>query len=123
MINPINVNPQGIGSSYGYSVKPKAEEKETKETDVQAETQQSQVSGDKILGLMAQSAASVKPAKTVDVAKFVDSESAQRIAGFMAQFEDKVAEGLKAFDEEFAGVDISDSAKMAVVLAGIDKEV
>lgn len=122
MINPINVNTQGIGTSYGYVKNSKPEEKEQKETEVSTGGQ-TQVPADKILDLMAQSAASVTPTKTVDPSKYVDEESANRIAGFMSQFEDKVAEGLKAFDEEFAGVDISDSAKMAVVLAGIDQQV
>lgn len=121
MINPINVNPQGIGSSYGYSKNAKPEEKKQKEAEVNTSGQQAQVPADKMLGLMAQSAVSVTPAKTVDPSKYVDKASEERIAGFMAEFEDKVAEGLKAFDKEFAGVDISDSAKLAVVLAGIDK--
>ncbi len=73
---------------------------------------------------MAQSAVSVQPAatKTVDPSKYVDATSAARIAGFMADFEDRVAQGLQAFNQEFPDSSMSDSAKQAVVLAGIDKQ-
>jgi len=60
--------------------------------------------------------------KTVDPSKYVDEASAARIASFMGGFEDKVAEGLAAFDKEFAGVNVSDSTKMGVVLSQLDKE-
>lgn len=123
-INPINVNPQGISSSSGFGAKPKAKEEGAKEPEIAAKgSEQKQIPADKMLELMAQSAVSVSPKAAVDPAKYVDEASAARIAGFMADFEDKVAEGLAAFDKEFAGVNVSDSAKMAVVLAGIDKEV
>lgn len=121
-INPINVNTQGIGGALGFGAKAKPEEHEVKEKEEAKVSEQTPISADEVLSFMAQSAVSVKPA-TVDPAKYVNKESADRIAGFMADFEDKVAEGLAAFDQEFAGVDISDSAKMAVVLAGINKEV
>jgi len=123
-INPINVNTQGIGNSYGYEKQAKAKEKEAKEEEVSIGNQQKSVPADQVLNYMAQSAVAVTPAKkALDPSKYVDEESAARIAGFMAQFEDKVAEGLAAFNEEFAGVDISDSSKMALVLAGINKEI
>lgn len=121
-INPINVNTQGIGGAFGFGAKAKPEEKEVKEKEEAKVSEQTPVSADEVLSFMAQSAISVKPTTAIDPSKYVDSESAARIAGFMADFEDKVAEGLAAFDQEFAGVDISDSAKMAVVLAGINKE-
>jgi hypothetical protein len=124
-INPINVNTQGIGSSFGYGAKAKSEDSEsTDEAVVSSGSQQNQVAADDVLSFMAQSAVSVTPASisSIDTSKYVDSESANRIAGFVSQFEDKVAEGLTAFNQEFAGVDVSDSAKMAVVLAGIDNQ-
>lgn len=121
-INPINVNTQGVGNSFGYGVKSKAEHKEAEETKTSLNSgEKSKVAPDDVLNYMAQSATVAAP-RTIDPSKYVDKESEARIAGFMAQFEDKVAEGLKAFDQEFAGIDISDSAKMSVVLAGIDKE-
>lgn len=122
-VDPINVNTQGIGNAYGFSAKPKAGKEEAKEAEVNVNGEKAPLSADQVLTFMAQSAVSVTPQKTIDPSKYVDSESAARIAGFMADFEDKVAEGLKAFDQEFTGVNISDSAKMSIVLAGIEKEV
>lgn len=120
-INPINVNTQGINGSYGYGAQAKPEKKGAEEVKPEAGSQKPQLSADDVLTYMAQSATVVTP-KTIDPSKYVDKESEARIAGFMAGFEDKVAEGLAAFDKEFAGVNISDSAKMAIVLAGVDKE-
>lgn len=120
-INPINVNTQGIGNSYGYGAKSKSEHKEAEEAKIGVNGEKPQVSADDVFKFMAQSATVAAP-KTIDPSKYVDSASEARIAGFMADFEDKVAEGLKAFDQEFSGANVSDSAKMAVVLAGIDKE-
>lgn len=123
LINPINVNPQGIGGAHGFGGKHKAEKEEAKkEAKLEAKEEKHHVEADKVLDFLAQSAVSITPKKAIDPAKYVDEASAKRIAGFMADFEDKVAEGLKAFDKEFAGVNISDSAKQAVVLAKIDKE-
>lgn len=125
LINSINVNSQGIGSASGYGAKSKAkEEAQEAEAAKAAPAEQSKVSADDVLNYMAQSAVLAKPvaAKTVDPSKYVDDESAARIAGFMADFEDKVANGLKSFDKEFEGADVSDSAKMAVVLKQINSE-
>jgi len=126
LINQINVNSQGIGSASGYGAKPKSKEEsqEAEAATAAAPAQESKVSADDVLNYMAQSAISVKPAaaKTVDPSKYVDDASAARIAGFMADFEDKVSTGLKSFDKEFAGADVSDSAKMAVVLKQINSE-
>jgi hypothetical protein len=123
-INSINVNTQGVGSSYGYSTKSKSEKEEVKDSKPEVTSQKPQVAADDVFSYMAQSAVSVAPTttKTIDPAKYVDETSAARIAGFMADFEDKVAEGLASFDKEFAGADMSDSTKMALVLAGMNKE-
>lgn len=122
-INPINVNTQGIGGTNGFGAKPKTEKEEVKEEAKAAlREEKPSVPADKVLDFLAQSSISVAPKKAVDPTKYVDKASAERIAGFMADFEDKVAEGLKAFDKEFEGVKISDSAKMAVVLAEVEKE-
>lgn len=125
LINSINVNSQGIGAASGYGAKSKSkEEAQEAEENKAVPAEQSKVSADDVFKFMAQSAVSVKPAaaKTVDPSKYVDEESAARIAGFMADFEDKVAVGLKSFDKEFEGADVSDSAKMAVVLKQINSE-
>lgn len=122
-INPINVNPQGINSASGFGAKPKAKEEEATEKTEESKVNnaQSALPADTVLNYMAQSAVSVTPATpSIDTSKYVDKESAARIAGFVSSFEDKVVEGLAAFNKEFAGVDISDSAKLAVVLAGLN---
>lgn len=124
-INPINVNTQGVGTSYGFGAQSKAKNEEAKEKEqTGAASQKTPVAADEVLSYMAQSAVTVAPTttKTIDPAKYVDEESAARIAGFMAQFEDKVAEGLANFDKEFAGVNASESTKMTLVLAGLNKE-
>jgi hypothetical protein len=119
-INPINVNTQGIGSSYGYGAKPKAEQKEAEEAKAGAAgSPKPQLSADDVLSYLAQSAAVTAP-KTVDPAKYVDKASEERIAGFMAGFEDKVAEGLAAFAKEFPSA--SEKTAETVVLANINKE-
>ena len=122
-INPINVNPQGISGPLGFGAKPKAKEDEAteKKEEPQINNTQSSVSADQVLNYMAQSAVSVAPAtQSIDTSKYVDKESAARIAGFISSFENKVVEGLNAFNKEFEGIEMSDSAKMAVVLAGLN---
>lgn len=120
-INPINVNTSGIGTSYGYGATSKPEKQETPEAEVGTNAPQNQVSGDKILGLMAQSAASVTPAATsLDPTKYVDGESAARIAGFMSQFEDIVAANLSAISEEFPTM--SAGSQQALALAQAEQQ-
>lgn len=118
-INPINVNPQGIGNNYGFEPKAKQEEKKAEEKEVKAEVQQKSVPAEDILGFMAQSAIAVMPVatKAVDPAKYVDKESEARIADFMAQFEDIVAKNLEAIDKEFP--QMSEGAKQALALAQV----
>lgn len=122
-INPINVNSQGVGNSYGFGAKPKSMHEEAKaEEKSPASSQKTPVAADDVLSFMAQSAIAPAATKSVNPAKYVDKASADRIAGFMAEFEDKVAEGLANFDKEFGGVNVSDSSKMTLVLAGLNKE-
>lgn len=119
-INPINVNTQGIHGALGYGAKAKSEHKETEEAKTGAAgSQKPQLSADDVLNFLAQSAAVAAP-KTVDPSKYVDKESEARIAGFMADFEDKVAEGLAAFAKEFPTA--SEKTGEAVVLAKLNKE-
>lgn len=115
-INPINVNAQGIGGGYGFGAKPKAEEEAKKPEEVQTSGAKTPVAADDVLAFMAQSAAVVAP-KTIDTSKYVDNESAKRIAGFMADFEDIVAENLTAISAEFP--EMSESAAMALALAQV----
>lgn len=121
-INRIDVFTQGVAGQYvpqQAQAKTNSEE-ESKETISQ--NNKPQVSPDQVLGYMAANAQAVQQPKTINPAKYVDAESAARIAGFVAGFEAKVAEGLAAFDAEFPGANVSESVKMAVVLKNVDKE-
>ena len=118
-INPINVNTQGVGGNFGFGANSKPEKEEAKETE-QAQTAEAkpQVSPDAVFSYMNQSAAiSGTAPKTIDVSKYVDSASAERIAGFVANFEDVVAENLSAIMAEFPG--ISESSAMTVALSQV----
>lgn len=119
MINPINVNAQGVGNSYGHDAKPKSEEKKAKQPEVQVSEQKKAVPADDVLSFMAQSSVSIAPAssKNIDPAKYVDKESEARIAGFMADFEDIVAKNLSAINAEFP--EMTDGAKQALALSQI----
>ena len=118
-INPINVNTQGVGGSYGYGAKPKAEKKEAEEAKPGVGGNKPQLSADDVLSFMAQSAAVAVP-KPIDPSKYVDKESEKRIARFMAGFEDIVATNLSAISKEFPNM--SDGAKQSLALAQVDKE-
>lgn len=118
-INPINVNTQGIHGALGFGAKPKSEKKEAEEAKPEVAGQKPQLSADDVLSFLAQSAAVSAP-KKLDPSKFVDKASEDRIAGFMADFEEKVAEGLAAFTAEFPNA--SPKAGEAVVLAKLNKE-
>lgn len=120
-INPINVNPQGIGAANGFGSKPQAKEEEKKEAEVAFKGEEKpQLSGDAVLSFMAQSAAAVKPTTKLDPAKYVDSESEKRIASFMGQFEDIVATNLSAINAEHP--DMSEGSKIALALAQFDRQ-
>lgn len=124
LINPINVNTQGIGGAAGFGHKPKAEKEEAKaETKAAVREEKSSVPADQVLDFLAQSSVSVTPKKEIDPAKHLSPERIAGIERLMADFEDKVAEGLKAFDKEFEGVKISDSAKLALVSRNVLKEI
>lgn len=118
-INPINVNTQGIHGALGFGAKPKSEKKEADEVKPEVAGLKQQLSADDVLSFLAQSAAVAAP-KKLDPSKYVDKASEERIAGFMADFEDRVAEGLAAFAAEFPNA--SPRAGEAVVLAKLNKE-
>lgn len=112
-INTGSVNPYG-NQAKGSEAKP--EEKKT--DNQQAAPQNAQVKADDVLNYMAMQAVVAKPqvasAKTYDIQKYVSPEQAQRIAGFVTSFEDKVAEGLLALNsmDELAG--LSEQAKYEI---------
>lgn len=123
-INPINVNTQGIGAKVGYGAQSKQEKSVEEQPKASQAAEQTPVDAGKVLDYMSANAVYSAPStKTVDPAKYVDKASEARIASFMGSFEDKVAEGLAAFNSEFAGMDISEGAKMAVVLKQVESQV
>lgn len=120
-IDPINVNTQGVGGSYGFLGKKASRENDKgKAEKASIAPEQTPVPADQVLNHMAQSAISVAPRK-VDPSKYVDSASADRIAGFMADFEDIVANNLKAISTEFPNM--SDSAKQALALSQVNDKI
>lgn len=123
-VNPINVNTQGIGGAFGFGSKAKSEtEEKHKEHEVApAGGEKKALSADEVLTYMAQSAVVVAPktTKVIDPSKYVDEASAKRIAGFMAGFEDVVAENLAAITKEFPKM--SEGAKQSLALAQTEKQ-
>ena len=119
-INTGSVNPYG-NQTKGSVAKPE-------ETKPEAQPQapaSSQVKPDDVLAYMAQNAAMVNPQvaaqRTYDVSKYVTPEQAARIAGFVTSFEDQVAKGLIAINEELGeNSGLSEAAKYEIA-AGMVK--
>lgn len=117
-------NIPGIGINTGtvnpYGNQPKGNE--TKPEDKKPEAppagpQGTAVKPEDVLTYMAQSAVIVNPKvaapKTYDVGDYVTPEQAERIAGFVASFEDGVTKGLLAIDAEFGeNGPLSEEAKL-----------
>ena len=123
-INPINVNPQGVGANSGYGAQPQQKSNTSEQPAPTSSIEQTPVDPNSVLNFMSASAACSAPAvKNLDPSKYVDKESEARIATFMGSFEDQVAQGLLAFNEEFPGTAISDATKMAVVLKQVESQV
>lgn len=109
-INAGNVNPY-------VNPKPQGEAKtEENPEGKNPQPQGAQVKPDDVLSFMAQSAivnaSTVTAPKTYDVNKYVTPEQAARIAGFIGSFEDEVAQGLAAINDELGGANMSESAKL-----------
>ncbi len=124
-------NIPGIGINTGsvnpYNVPQKGPESkpEEKPETAAAQPHAPAVKPDDVLNYMAQSAVVIQPKvtapKTYDVEKYVTPEQAARIAGFVASFEGKVAEGLLAIDKELGeNAPISEESKYEIA-AGMVK--
>lgn len=120
LINPINVNTQGIGAKVGYGAQKKEEKELEKKAETQASPEKTQVSADKVFDFLSASSISVVPKKTVDPSKYVDDASAARIAAFMQGFEDTVAANLSAISADFPKM--SEGAKTTLALKQADKK-
>ena len=125
-INPINVNASGVRGSAGFAAHQKMREEPTdiREGKPEVGRDRPQMNPDDVMNYLVKQGVShnLKPTKSIDTSKYVDKASSQRIAEFMGKFEDRVAEGLKAFDADFGNINISDNAKMKVVLDAINKD-
>lgn len=122
-IRPISTSAQSVNSAStsGAQAQPKDEEAKKEQLIQEFEGGPAKEPVD-VLGFMAQQSVAFVPAqaKSVNPAKYVDSESEKRIAGFMADFEEKVAQGLEAFAKEFPNM--SKEAQTAAVLTKINNE-
>ena len=100
-------------------------ERENKGEETAAEQQQTQgatpqperaeVPSDKVLEFMAQASYTQAPqVKPLDVSKYVTPEQAERIAGFVRDYQKSVDKTMEAVESEFPNLD--DSAKMALAV-------
>lgn len=112
-INPINVNTQGIGGTWGFGLQQRTEEKPQEKADLSSNLSQNrQVSSDATYAFLNAQGAAFVPTNRLNPAQYVDGASAERIAGFMAQFEDIVATNLGVIAQELPS--LSDGASYAV---------
>ena len=120
-----NVN--GVGITPGYvtyytgNTKGNETPSEDNKPDAPAsDTQKTQMSPDDVYRYLAAAAAANNPnivtPKTYDVSKYVTPDEAARIAGFINSFEDVVAKGLAAIEEEFGDL-LSEEDKLALAAA------
>lgn len=116
-ISRIGVNTGAINNTYQNQTKKNETEVKEEVKNQQSTNDKPQVSANDVLSFMANQAISVNPkavSKTYDVSKYVSPEQAERIAGFMASFENHVTKGLEQINqmEELSG--LSDKAKYEI---------
>ena len=117
-INRIGINTGSVNQYVGQPQKdnnPKANEGTP--TPTSAAPSQPQISPDAVLTYMA-GTAQINLPKTYDVNKYVNPESAARIAAMMGDFEGVVAQGLLAIEKE--GLPLSDADKLALAAAMVE---
>ncbi len=124
-INPITINSQAVKFTQF-----KQDEKKQTTVDDSSTGKASQgfvqkeLSADDVLNYMAAQNADIQAStakKTIDVSKYVTSEQAARIAGFVQGFESEVEKGLLGFDQEFPNSSLSDEAKTNLVVEMFNK--
>lgn len=117
-----NINRVGIGTNgvNNYSnPKPSGDPKPEDKTEGQnTQPQGNNVNPEDVYKYLAQTALTsgvkVTPAKVYDINKYVTPEQAERIAGFINSFEDEVANGLLAIDQEMNGIELPESVKLEI---------
>lgn len=118
-----NINPIQFGITGNYYVKKEEKQDLTanqEKVNVNPEAKRN-IDSSEVLGYMAARNADLVPAKakrTVDVSKYVTSEQANRIAGFMQGFEKDYNEFSTVAMEEFP--DMTESAAGSIALAYIN---
>ena len=115
MDNSVNRVSQANSSYQAYSVGEKPDNKADKKEDNKPQVeQQPQVSAEETLSFLDAQAVTARPVekpRVLNVSKYVTPEQAQRICGFINQFEEAVAQGLQDIEVEL-GSALSDDAKM-----------
>ena len=109
-INRIQLNTNYQLNNVGDKPEEKAKQKEENKAPVE----QKQVSAEQTLEFMNAQAVSARPVdkpRVLNISKYVTPEQAQRICGFISQFENAVADGLKAIESELGNA-LSEDAKM-----------
>ena len=109
-VNRIQMNTNYQLNSIGEKPEGKAKQKEESKPEVENK----QVPASEVLDFMNTQSIAARPAETprvLNIAKYVTPEQAQRICGFINQFENEVANGLKAIEDELGNA-ITDDAKM-----------
>ena len=107
-IGQMNSNYQ-LGA-IGEKPEGKAQQKEENKQPVE----QKQVSAEETLSFMDAQSVAAKPVekpRVLNISKYVTPEQAQRICGFISQFEDAVATGLQEIENEIGNA-LSDDAKL-----------
>ena len=110
-VNRIQMNTGMQLGKVGEKPEEKAKQKEDNKPQVE---KQPQVSAEETLKFMDAQAVTVRPvekARVLNISKYVTPEQAQRICGFISQFEDTVAKGLMSIEAEMGNA-LSDEAKL-----------
>ncbi len=113
MANEINKIQMNTNMQLG-KVGEKPEEKAQQKEDNKPQIEQKQVSAEDTLKFMDAQALAARPVeqpRVLNISKYVTPEQAQRICGFITQFEDAVVEGLAAIEAETGNV-LSEDAKL-----------
>ena len=96
----------------------KSEEKAAEQQQTQGANQnieRKEVPSDKVFEFMAQASYAQTPqVKPLDVSKYVTPEQAERIAGFVREYQKSVDKTMEAVEVEFPN--LNDSAKMALAV-------
>lgn len=95
---------------------------EQTQTITETKTQTKEVKADDVFGYMANQSLSMRVdvQKTIKVCKFANSEQYQHIGDMMKEFEAEIESGLQTLKDDFPNLNISDKAKMKLVLNSME---